>query len=162
MLPRWGVEPRPTSNVSLPRLVWDISPAWLLSCVRLPLTSEWGQHQFPWLKLMGGRIPALPTRPAHNTVQLTSLPKLQKSYDCTLSNSLVPFPLWWRDIQPHPYSNRRQSKIKIVSKNFIYTSRMLAVRQPFSQLFCQSFFHSFERQRILSIIRERQTFLSIN
>ena len=155
MLPRWGFEPRPTSNVSPPRLVWDISPAWQLSCVRLcqrriPLRELEHisarlciTHQFPWLKLMGGRIPALPTRPAHNTVQLTSLPKLQESYDCTLSNSLVPFPLWWRDIQPHPYSNRRQSKIKIVSKNFIYTNRVLAVRQAFSQLFLSIIFSLF-------------------
>ena len=62
-------------------------------------------------KLVGSRIPALPTRPAHNTVQLTGLPKLQESCDCTLSNSLMLFPLWWRDIQPYPLPSRHRTKL---------------------------------------------------
>jgi hypothetical protein len=66
---------------------------------------------------MGSRIAALPTRPAHNTVQLTSLLEPDESYDCTLSKSPMPFPLWWRDIQPYPLSNRRRTKFnKAVSR----------------------------------------------
>lgn len=44
-------------------------------------------------KLMGRRIAALPSNPVHNTVQFTGLLKLGASYDCTLSPSLMPFPL---------------------------------------------------------------------
>jgi hypothetical protein len=63
-------------------------------------------------KLMGRWIAALPSRPVHNTVQYSSLPELNESYDCTLSNSPVPYPLWWRVIQPFPLSDRRQTKLK--------------------------------------------------
>ena len=53
-------------------------------------------------KLMGRWIAALPSRPVHNTVQYSSLPELNESYDCTLSFSPVPYPLWWRVVQPFP------------------------------------------------------------
>ena len=85
----------------------------LLICVRLrrrsflwPIT----QHH-KTIKLMGRWIAALPSRPAHNTVQLTGLLFLWESYDCTLSHRAMPFPLCWRNIQPYPLSSRHRTKL---------------------------------------------------
>jgi len=61
-------------------------------------------------KLVGGRISALPTRPVLNTVQFTSLPKPQGSYDCTLPLLPDTFPLEDTRIFSHSLkTSRRQS-----------------------------------------------------
>ena len=70
------------------------------------------------IKLVGGRISALPTRPVLNTVQFTSLPKLQGSYDCTLPLLPDTFPLEDTRIFSHSLeANRRQLQIVKLRKS---------------------------------------------
>ena len=44
-------------------------------------------------KKVGEGIAALPLKPVHNTVLVSSLPKPCASYDCTLTHDPVPYPL---------------------------------------------------------------------